>query len=152
MIKVAIGHEKKNYNCEINPSCSFSGKKLVIKSSLNKTKRYHFRFIILNLKKNWNLIHSYLIIYRNKEKDVSINPHYLNYGDSQPEDSIWNKSGIKISVCSSICTRKFLHNNNYFFRKYNCLCCLSNYIGFDRNHLGSWLWSFNNTKIWPVKK
>ena len=101
LIKKAIAHEKKNYICEI-PSCSFSGSKFVIKSSLNKTKRYHFRFIILNLKKNWNLIHSYLIIYRNKEKYVSINPHYLNYGDSQPEDSIWNKSGIKISVCSSI--------------------------------------------------
>ena len=33
---------------------------------------------------------------------MSINPHYLNYGDSQPEDSMWNKSGIEISVCSSI--------------------------------------------------
>ena len=41
LIKIAIGHAKKNYICEINPSCSFSGSKFVIKSSLNKKERYH---------------------------------------------------------------------------------------------------------------
>ena len=39
LIKMAIGHGKKNYICEINPSCSFSGSEFVIKSSLNKKQR-----------------------------------------------------------------------------------------------------------------
>ena len=40
LMKIAIGHEKKNYICEINPSCSFSGSKFVIQSSLNMNQRY----------------------------------------------------------------------------------------------------------------
>ena len=63
---MAIGHGKKNYICEINPSCSFSGSEFVIKSSLNnKKQRYHRNNTI--------------------ENDGSIKqPNYLNYGDSQP--------------------------------------------------------------------
>ena len=41
LMKIAIGHEKKNYICEINPSCSFSGSKFVIKSSVNMNQRYN---------------------------------------------------------------------------------------------------------------
>ena len=151
LIKIAIAHEKKNYICEISPSCSFSGRKFVIKSSLDKTKRYQ-SFLVYHIKPEEKLKFDTLLpIYRKLEKYVSINPHYLNYGDSQPEDSIWNKSGITILIYSSI-LEIFLHNYNNFFRKYNCLCVFSNHIGFDRNHLGSWLWYFNKTKIWLCKK
>ena len=95
LIEIAIAHEKKNYICQISPSCSFSGRKFIIKSSLNNTKRYHFKFIKPEEKLKFDTL---LPIYRKKEKYVSINPHYLNYGDSQPEDSIWNKSGITILI------------------------------------------------------
>ena len=34
LIKIAMGHGKKNYTCEINPSCSVAGSECVIKSSI----------------------------------------------------------------------------------------------------------------------
>ena len=41
LIDIAIRHKKKNYVCEINPLCSFTGQAFVIKSSSNMLKRYN---------------------------------------------------------------------------------------------------------------
>ena len=40
LLKIAIRHGRKNFVCKTNPSCSFSGKAFVMKSSLNKNQRY----------------------------------------------------------------------------------------------------------------
>ena len=40
LIKIAMRHGKKNYNCDIIPSCSFARSEFVIKSSLDKKQRY----------------------------------------------------------------------------------------------------------------
>ena len=89
LIKIAIAHEKKNYICEINPSCSFSGSEFVIKSSLNnKKQRYHRNNTI--------------------EKDGSIKqPNYLNYGDAQPGEGSMLKE-IK-SGTSFLCRKTKVH-------------------------------------------
>ena len=40
LMKIAMGHGKKNYTCDIIPSCSIAGSEFVIKSSLDKKQRY----------------------------------------------------------------------------------------------------------------
>ena len=40
LIKTAMGHGKKNYTCNVIPSCSFAGSEFIIKSSLTKKQRY----------------------------------------------------------------------------------------------------------------
>ena len=90
LLKIAIGHGKKNFACKTNPSCSFSGKAFVMKSSLNKNQRYCLYFVeylssIIDLR----LLYSRIIckLYRNytNERLLFNQPNYLNFGDSQPK-------------------------------------------------------------------
>merc|ERR1712150_268788 len=77
LIKVAIGHEKLNYYCDIIPSCSFTGRKFDVRSSLNKKQRNNI-----------------------SEKGRSIDmPNYLNYGYTQPVDGTLKKmKSVKVSL------------------------------------------------------